>query len=559
MSRSFSFTQWFWLSSFILLPVHAHAGIELIVFDSITTSEIAVTDAGHSAVYLSNICMTETLNKFRICTPEEHQNKTNGIVVQREKDMSPGSNKFDWIALPLNTNLYGTAKKENAPILATQTTLGLVRKDAYENDDIHLSDGMKPVKDKADKTNPEIPHGGWQYAIGSAEMRTSRRFSVPTSADEDNRLVKALNSDPNFSHYNGATNNCANFANHLFQVAKGKGKDGFSGKGFFEDLMAVTPLSMGKAVKKEAKKEDVPYVITTVNQTPGTFRSSVTPTELSTDSNSNMLVSLPLKFTPSPVSYTFSAIKLARKLGMPIPGYRPYMDLAGKEVQEHGSEALAEVSYEIDHVKKHGDASDVKKLKADRKELQNDQFGTKSCWNAKRKSFNEMIAEAIAYGVVDVKYEKEFKMHEELNKLMRLMPMAHLTPNHAKLIDSIANAPGTEVTEQDDGFVIIKDGVTAGLSRSNIDKYDPKLGFLVLASSIVYQLDSSQTLDAADFDQDWKNLIALGKRTGLTFNRLDEISVQSCSETSKNGLAKNAEIDLNNKTCTGSCNVPNPI
>ena len=98
---------------------------------------------------------------------------------------------------------------------------------------------------------------------------------------------------------------------------------------------------------------------------------------------------------------------------------------------------------------------------------------------------------------------------------------------------------GVSVEERADGMVLIKDGVVAGLSRSNVENYDAKLGFLLLTSSLVYQLDSDQKLLAEVFDRDWNLMIKLGKKLGLDFNRDELESVQACS-----GLAAKTGEDV---------------
>jgi hypothetical protein len=162
------------------LPLIASANIGLMVYDAILIDPF-LTSAGHAGVLLTNVCMTDQLNKFRICTDEDKASGVTGVVIQRYSDMAPGTTHNDWIALPLNINLYGDNDSGNGAILNSPQVLSVLRTEAYNNPDLHLTEFMTPVIGKKETVAPAIPDGNWQYAIGMTAIRSAHIMLIPTT------------------------------------------------------------------------------------------------------------------------------------------------------------------------------------------------------------------------------------------------------------------------------------------------------------------------------------------------------------------------------------------
>jgi hypothetical protein len=507
------------------LPLTSSASVGLIVYDAIMIDPW-LTKAGHAGVLLTNVCMTDELNKFRVCNDEDKANGVKGVVIQRYSDMAPGTTHNDWIALPLNMNLYGTNDRGDSPILGSQQVLKVLQTNAYNNDELHLNEFMTPVVGKKETVAPAIPDGNWQYSIGMTEIRSGHIFFLPTSAEEDQRAVDFLNNNENISHFSQYFRNCANFANDMIRAMK----PSYNGRARFEDAFLVTPSSDAKAVKKLAQHEDVPYLVTVNTQIPGTPRRSATPTEMVMQSNSNLAVSIPLRFTPTPGGLIFTGFKYIRsKFGLHFPGIRPPMNIED-ETHKNGTDELSETNYELGHAKKDHDSDKVSELKQKLGTLQNETWGTPACWSAQEKKLSLIVDKAIDAEVIDSSYSKPFQIHDKLNRMLRMIPMVQLNPTQGKLVNKVINSPGTEIENSSDGLVMERGGVTAGLTRNNISKHDQKLGFLILASSIDFNLGQpiSRRPAVGDFDADWDLMIKVGRNAGIDLGTDDESGIASC-------------------------------
>ena len=72
------------------------------------------TGAGHSAVYLSGVCMASPV-KLRMCEPGE-----NGVVLTNYR-LFGEDRRYEWNAIPLNVYLYGVEDESARPLYASPT------------------------------------------------------------------------------------------------------------------------------------------------------------------------------------------------------------------------------------------------------------------------------------------------------------------------------------------------------------------------------------------------------------------------------------------------------
>ncbi len=70
------------------------------------------TGAGHSAVYLSGVCMASPV-ELRMCGPGE-----NGIVLTNYRSFGE-DHSYEWNAIPLNVYLYGVEDASARPLFAS--------------------------------------------------------------------------------------------------------------------------------------------------------------------------------------------------------------------------------------------------------------------------------------------------------------------------------------------------------------------------------------------------------------------------------------------------------
>ena len=186
---------------------------------------------GHAALYFDRIC-AETPTSLRQCAPGE-----SGAVVSRYGGVSG----VDWIAMPLFPYLYGVDSLADVPRHATKAQVAALR-DTYRR--AHLQ-ALAP-----DAPGGKVPKGNWFQLVGSVYDRHIVGFTVRTTREQDDRLIRALQSRENRSHFNFFFRNCADFSRDALNLYfPGAMKDNF-----IADLGLTTPKQMAKSLVKYADR-----------------------------------------------------------------------------------------------------------------------------------------------------------------------------------------------------------------------------------------------------------------------------------------------------------------
>jgi hypothetical protein len=154
------------------------------------------TATGHAAVYLSGVC-AETPVRLRPCAAGE-----TGVVISRYNGVSG----YDWIAVPLIPYLYAVERPEEVPLFADAKMTAFLR-DHYRR---QYLEGVVP-----DLKNGATPGGNWYELVGSSYDRAIYGFEIETTPEQDEALIRKLNSSPNVSHFHTAYRNCADFAKDI--------------------------------------------------------------------------------------------------------------------------------------------------------------------------------------------------------------------------------------------------------------------------------------------------------------------------------------------------------
>jgi hypothetical protein len=181
------------------------------------------TATGHTAVYLSGVC-AQTPLILRRCAPGE-----SGIVLSRYDGVAG----YDWIAIPLVPYLYAVERPEDVPLFADAKMVAFLR-DRYRRK--HLRDIVP------DLPNGGTPGGNWYELVGSSYDRTTYGFEIETSPEEDQALIRKLNSLPNRSHFHILTQNCADFVKDVINLYQPKALR----RSYVADLGISTPKQMAK-------------------------------------------------------------------------------------------------------------------------------------------------------------------------------------------------------------------------------------------------------------------------------------------------------------------------
>src|SRR5712692_6125119 len=195
---------------------------------------------GHSAVYLSRVC-AESPTALRRCQPGE-----TGVVLSRYHGIAGR----DWIAVPLIPYLYAVGDPDDIPLVADEKLVKFLRHSYVES--IGLTEGPS-----------------YQLA-GSAYDRTTYGFRIATRPEQDDELIRLLNSSPNRESYEVLKRNCADFAKQIINFYYPKSVH----RSIIVDLGTMTPKQVAKSLVHSGKRHPEMHLTTfIIPQVPGLKRS----------------------------------------------------------------------------------------------------------------------------------------------------------------------------------------------------------------------------------------------------------------------------------------------
>jgi len=191
---------------------------------------------GHAAVYLSRVC-ADTPTHLRRCNPGER-----GVVISRYHHVDG----HDWIAVPLIPYLYAVEDPGDVPLYADSKLVSFLRHQYLEKIDITGSDA-------------------YQLA-GSAYDRTSYGFRIETTPEQDDALIRSLNSEPNRDSYELLKRNCADFAKQIINFYYPHAIH----RSVIADLGVMTPKQAAKALVHSSKhRKQMQLTTFIIPQVPG--------------------------------------------------------------------------------------------------------------------------------------------------------------------------------------------------------------------------------------------------------------------------------------------------
>ena len=177
----------------------ASADVGVVLNESLDESMDRITGTGHMAVYFSNIC-AESPTKLRLCGPGE-----SGSVISTYINIGE-DRSFDWNIVPLNIYLYGVEDPGTRPIFASYKIKHALEERYRQN---YLS-GLCDTPSCQTSSKSE-----WREMVAATLIRGMYMFVVDTSIEQDRQLIDSFNNAPNENRFNGATNNCADFARRI--------------------------------------------------------------------------------------------------------------------------------------------------------------------------------------------------------------------------------------------------------------------------------------------------------------------------------------------------------
>ena len=218
-------------------PLHAQATLLL---EEPYSYDGTFAGTGHAAVYLSRVC-AESPTVLRRCQPGEP-----GVVLSRYHNIAGR----DWIAVPLISYLYAVRRPEDVPLVADEKLVKFLRHNYVESISINNA-------------------ASYQLA-GSAYDRTTYGFRVATRAEQDDELIRILNSSPNSEAYRLLNRNCADFAKQIINFYYPKAIH----RSIIADLGVMTPKQAAKSLVHSAHHHPEMQLTTfIIPQVPGLRRS----------------------------------------------------------------------------------------------------------------------------------------------------------------------------------------------------------------------------------------------------------------------------------------------
>jgi hypothetical protein len=182
-----------------IVSARASADVGVVLNESLDESMDRITGTGHMAVYFSRLC-ADSPTKLRMCGPGEF-----GSVMSTYINIGE-DRSVEWNIVPLNVYLYGVEDPRNRPIFGSFKIKRALEERYRENYLSALCETLScQTSNKAE----------WREMVAATLIRGMYFFVVDTSVEQDRQLIEEFNNAPNENHFNGATNNCADFARRI--------------------------------------------------------------------------------------------------------------------------------------------------------------------------------------------------------------------------------------------------------------------------------------------------------------------------------------------------------
>jgi len=231
-----------------------HADVGLMLNEALREGASKWTGAGHSAVYLSGVCVASPV-ELRMCDPGE-----NGVVLSNYRSFDE-DRSYEWNAIPLNIYLYGVENASARPLFASKTVRWMLQERYRQKYLANLCIGNCA-------TNPDAL---WRETVGSTFERDIYMFMVKTTPAQDRALIEKFNRAGNVGHYNGFTYNCADFARDVVNTYF----PGAAKADRINDFLMTSPKAIAKSFAHYGMKHpELAFHVVRFSQIPGEWPSS---------------------------------------------------------------------------------------------------------------------------------------------------------------------------------------------------------------------------------------------------------------------------------------------
>jgi hypothetical protein len=239
-----------------LLTPQARADAGVVLNESLDTSVARITGSGHSAVYLSRICPDASPVRMRLCLPGEQ-----GSVLSNYTTLGEDQ-PYEWNIVPLSVYLYGVEDPSDRPLVSSKAIKAALE-ERYRNK--YLATICTEQRCRSGKS------AEWREMVGATLERSLYIFVVRTTAEQDRALIAEFNSLPNVNHFNGMTNNCADFVRRVMNVYY----PGAVKPDYLNDFFMTSPKAVARTLTHYAEKHpESDFRVLHFAQVPGTIKRS---------------------------------------------------------------------------------------------------------------------------------------------------------------------------------------------------------------------------------------------------------------------------------------------
>jgi hypothetical protein len=180
----------------------AHADVGVVLNESLDSSVDRITGTGHSAVYFSRICPDSPI-RLRFCRPDEQ-----GSVMSNYINIGEDQ-PFEWNVVSLSMYLYGVEDPRDRAVFGSFKIKHLLEERYRTKYLATLCKGTPCTTSYKSE---------WREMVAATFIRSIYIFVVDTTIEQDRELIAEFNASSNQNHFNGVTNNCADFTRRVINT-----------------------------------------------------------------------------------------------------------------------------------------------------------------------------------------------------------------------------------------------------------------------------------------------------------------------------------------------------
>jgi hypothetical protein len=434
----------------------ANASVGVVLNESLNSSVDRITGTGHSAVYFSRIC-PESPVKLRLCRPDEQ-----GSVMSNYINIGEDQ-PFEWNIVPLSVYLYGVEDPRDRPVFGSFKIKHLLE-ERYRTKYLTTYCKGAPC---ATSYKAE-----WREMVAATLIRSIYIFVVDTTVEQDRELIAEFNSSPNKNHFNGVTNNCADFTRRVINTYFPHATN----PDYINDFGMTSPKAIARSFTRYALRHpEANFRVLHFAQVPGTIkRSSEVRAGTEQLYHSKKFLVPMIIFADHELFVVVASYVLTGRFN---PEH---------ELEEYPTAEATEIGHKIHLAKAEEDKARAKQLKTVEKQERARVVGTSEEWREYREEFHSITEEAIRAEIVPDR--------KDLSRFFN-----YIDQEGTPLVD----ANGAIWMEMSDGDGTSKVGLSASNTLAPIS--DSRLAYRLILARINYVLKSPKHRRETmlEFKKDW--------------------------------------------------------